>query len=468
MFAVSLLFVACDDDKDAAVPFSYENTVVPTFTNPLEGQEMVFAVDQFDTEIELAWTEATYTANDGADLGSAVYSVSITYADTITGVVATTTDAAYTITTGVLNQAFYQIGVPFDMQNDVVWTITASLPNYDGSDVSSSVNTTVTSFDATTVSLVTAAAFTEPVEGAIFTLEEANAADTIDFAWTAAVYAALDGHAIADVEYVLSVANGDETSEVATATDLFFEITVENLNSTLKGIGLEAGTATEVVWTLQAMIPDEVGAESEVTLTTTVTVYDATPPANLWVPGAHQGWDPSVAPMMYETEESGVFTGYVNFADGDGNFKFTSQANWDGPNYGSDGTDWGLDTDNSAGNLNIGDLGNYLLTCNTTDLEWSKELRTFAMIGSFNGWAADEPLTWDAENNVFTATVDFVAGDEFKWRANADWGTNLGVADADLQTLGQDGGNIAIAEDGNYTVTLNLYAEVPTYSIVKN
>jgi hypothetical protein len=71
-------------------------------------------------------------------------------------------------------------------------------------------------------------------------------------------------------------------------------------------------------------------------------------------------------------------------------------------------------------------------------------------------------MTWDAANGVFKATIDLVAG-EMKFRANDDWGVNFG---GDLNALTQDGANIAIAEAGNYTITLNPWTKVAT--ITKN
>jgi len=69
---------------------------------------------------------------------------------------------------------------------------------------------------------------------------------------------------------------------------------------------------------------------------------------------------------------------------------------------------------------------------------------------------------------MWTTTIDFEAGTEFKWRANADWAVNLGIKDPDNGTLEQNGLNIVVQDAGNYTINLYLYESVPRYEIIKN
>jgi hypothetical protein len=66
-------------------------------------------------------------------------------------------------------------------------------------------------------------------------------------------------------------------------------------------------------------------------------------------------------------------------------------------------------------------------------------------------------MSWDAVNGVFTATLTLTAG-EFKFRANDDWGYNLG---GPLGALVPDGGNISTAA-GTFTITLNPWTKVCT------
>ena len=63
---------------------------------------------------------------------------------------------------------------------------------------------------------------------------------------------------------------------------------------------------------------------------------------------------------------------------------------------------------------------------------------------------------------MFTVTLDLTAA-SFKFRANDDWAVNLG---GDMNALTQDGSNFSVAEDGNYTITLNTMTMEAT--ITKN
>lgn len=123
-----------------------------------------------------------------------------------------------------------------------------------------------------------------------------------------------------------------------------------------------------------------------------------------------------------------------------------------------------------AGNLQVEETGTWYMTVNTDELTWESELRNFALVGSFTGWGEDPdiPLEFDADEQVFTVTVDLEADDEFKWRANSAWDVDLGLDENDETVLAYGGANLTVEEAGNYTIILDLYAEVPTYEIIKN
>jgi len=72
----------------------------------------------------------------------------------------------------------------------------------------------------------------------------------------------------------------------------------------------------------------------------------------LYVPGAHQGWNPANAPTLYSRNFDFKYEGYVNFGAAGTEFKFTSEPSWSGTNYG-DGGDGTLSTDGGAGNLSV-------------------------------------------------------------------------------------------------------------------
>lgn len=181
----------------------------------------------------------------------------------------------------------------------------------------------------------------------------------------------------------------------------------------------------------------------------------------LYVPGAHSNWGHDY--FIYTTSPNLPFSGFMYIT---GEFKFSSQANWDGVNYG-DGGDGSLSTDGTAGNLSL-PQGLYKLTVNVDKLTWSHENATWSLIGSaVGGWDAvnDVPMTAKV-GNTLTVTTNLAVG-EFKFRLNSSWDTNLGIETGfDLK---QDGANIPVGEAGNYTIKLDL-SNPPayTYSITKN
>lgn len=181
----------------------------------------------------------------------------------------------------------------------------------------------------------------------------------------------------------------------------------------------------------------------------------------MYVPGNHQGWNPGDAPMVYSTD----FMNYTGFAALDGEFKFTSERNWDGTNYGAGSADGTLSTDGGAGNLSV-EKGFYLLKANTSSLTWSATpITTFGLIGDAteNGWDGSTPMAFNAATLEYTVTTTLKDG-ELKFRANDAWDINLG---GDISNLSFDGGNITVTA-GTYKITLSLAnAEKYTCSMEK-
>ena len=61
-------------------------------------------------------------------------------------------------------------------------------------------------------------------------------------------------------------------------------------------------------------------------------------------------------------------------------------------------------------------------------------------------------MTWNAEDESWTVTLD-LAADMFKFRANDDWGINMGGS---IDNLSQNGADIKVTEAGTYEVKLFL------------
>jgi spore coat protein U-like protein len=78
-------------------------------------------------------------------------------------------------------------------------------------------------------------------------------------------------------------------------------------------------------------------------------------------------------------------------------------------------------------------------------------------------------MTFNAGAGTWTITADLTGGQELKFRANNDWAINFGDnAPADNKP-DYNGSNIAIAQTGNYTITLDLgVAGNYSYTVKKN
>jgi len=83
--------------------------------------------------------------------------------------------------------------------------------------------------------------------------------------------------------------------------------------------------------------------------------------------------------------------------------------------------------------------------------------------GSPNGnWDEDVDLTQSSmDTAMWSGTMTLQAG-QVKFRANDDWAYNLG---GDAAALEADGGNLSVAADGNYTITLSYDGETYTSSV---
>ena len=185
----------------------------------------------------------------------------------------------------------------------------------------------------------------------------------------------------------------------------------------------------------------------------------------LYVPGGHQGWNPAAAPVVYSPNLDWKFDGYVYMESGN-EFKFTAKPNWDGPNYGDAGNST-LSTD--GGNITVSETGFYRFTVNLSNepYTYTAIATEWGLIGdaTAGGWDTSTPMTLNPATSEWTVTATLTGGKSFKFRANDGWDINLG---GDMNNLTYGGGDISVASDGTYLITLKLGdASAYTYTIVK-
>ncbi len=185
----------------------------------------------------------------------------------------------------------------------------------------------------------------------------------------------------------------------------------------------------------------------------------------LYVPGAYQGWSPETAPSVYSKNLDFKYEGYVYFGSAS-DFKFASQRNWDGPNYGKGDEEGTLSE--TGGDLHISEAGYYKLNVNLSGspYTYSATKTEWGLIGDATpgGWDSSTPMIYDETSSTWQVTTELTNG-EYKFRANDGWDINLG---GDLNNLSYGGDNIPVAEPGTYLIVLDLSnPEVYKASVVK-
>ncbi len=171
--------------------------------------------------------------------------------------------------------------------------------------------------------------------------------------------------------------------------------------------------------------------------------------------GATDGWTNAEQKLALVDDAKGVYTGYLYCADPNGwgnQFKFQRVAgSWDNEiNSGAFSTFSGAAT-SEGGNISVNaGEGVYYFDVNLGEgTITATKVETMGIIGGFNNWAGDAPMTWNAEEYCFEATNVGVTADGWKFRVNGDWPINLGGS---LNNLTAGGDNITVA--GN---TVKLY-----------
>lgn len=166
----------------------------------------------------------------------------------------------------------------------------------------------------------------------------------------------------------------------------------------------------------------------------------------LYMAGNANGWqqvDPVSSPSF-----DGKYTGFM-YLDG-GGFKFCTQQNWSGTNYGEN-----FSTDGGAGNMPLPDgysEGYYKVDVDLTSNSLSlTAINTIGVIGdaTADGWNSSTPLTFNKSERCWEGDVTFTDG-TFKFRANDGWDINWG---GDMQNLSFGGDNIPVTA-GTYHVAL--------------
>ena len=164
----------------------------------------------------------------------------------------------------------------------------------------------------------------------------------------------------------------------------------------------------------------------------------------LYMAGDANGWNQI---DILNSDDGVHFTGYM-YLNQNG-FKFCTQPNWDGTNYG--GAFFGQESDNI---MMTQEAGFYQVDVDLSAKTYTLTPFTIGIIGNAtpNGWAGDTDMTYNPEERCWELkNVELIDG-EMKFRHTNDWNLNWG---GPLDALVHDGDNIAVAA-GTYDIKLKV------------
>ena len=165
----------------------------------------------------------------------------------------------------------------------------------------------------------------------------------------------------------------------------------------------------------------------------------------LYMAGDANGWNQ----IDYLSSEDGVhFTGYM-YLNQNG-FKFCTQPNWDGTNYG--GAFFGQESDNI---MMTQEAGFYQVDVDLSAKTYTLSPFNIGIIGNAtpSGWASDTDMKYNPTDRCWEIKGVELSDGEMKFRANDDWALSWGGELDNLTT--QNGPNIAVTA-GTYDIKLYI------------
>ena len=164
----------------------------------------------------------------------------------------------------------------------------------------------------------------------------------------------------------------------------------------------------------------------------------------LYMAGDANGWNQI---DILNSDDGVHFTGYM-YLNQNG-FKFCTQPNWDGTNYG--GAFFGQESDNI---MMTQEAGFYQVDVDLSAKTYTLTPFSIGIIGNAtpSGWDSDTDMTYNPEERCWELKNVELTDGEMKFRANDAWTLNWG---GELDNLKQDDPNIAVAA-GTYDIKLYI------------
>ena len=317
----------------------------------------------------------------------------------------------------------------------------------------------------------------EAVEGPI-EITPSNMVDgKVAFTWSLADYGvmtqvnySLEAATAANPDTKVTITSGiTANAEALEAGKISTEIAYEALNAILfNDLKLNDGVAEDVLFTIASKVGEYAPVYSNsVAVSCKVTAAEKQYP-KLTVAGsyAYNNWTPGKGQFVFDFEGTDAkYSGVIDFGEDVSalQFKFVGEA-WGnnefsvpaGETQAPEAAELPLV---AGGGDNIAAYTTHRFYSLTLDKATPKLIKNFSfnqigVIGSFNGWAADVVMNFNAEKQRFYADVEFAEDGQFKLRADADWALNWG-AEAFGMTVSNGDGNLE-AKAGNYRIYANM------------
>lgn len=295
------------------------------------------------------------------------------------------------------------------------------------------------------------------------TIDASSTADSLRFKWQKA----FAGKAGSAVTYKIKfVKKGDsfdnplfQFNSKNNGADSTFAISFKDMDQALTGAGLDQSTTLNLEWTVEAKSGTFTKYADYVNKYVVFSEVPEAPLPDWFVPGNHQGWNPSTAPVIKSINSDNKFAGYVYFPNQTNEFKITPERSWNGDRGGNwirtvNGVNEGEVT--GGNNMKVFGIGYYLLEVDLTANTYKATPKSWGVIGSATptGWGSDTDLVYDPVDGKLKVTLNLTAG-ELKFRINDGWTENYGDNGGD-KILDFDGRNISVAEAGTYRIELDL------------
>ncbi len=318
---------------------------------------------------------------------------------------------------------------------------------------------------------------------------EESLQNEVTFTWNAASY----GYP-ASVSYKLYAAYNDKEVLVGESFTTSYTLTQEMLNNRLvdkkAGLALPEGKTSTIFFKVVSGISEqhpEFLRESNAIMVEFTSVSSTSAQwirRLLYVPGAHQGWAPEKAPVIWETSEnSNVYEGLIYLvgiddASADCEFKLCPNPGWAG-NFG--GTMDALTQEGNPANLKVAP-GTYWLSVELDEAGSGKvsatPVTTVGIIGTaVGGWETNNDLVLSLAGlptdqsaadykdqvaaavnaQVWTGVGSGIKADEFKCRLNNAWVLEWGGS---MDHLVMKGGNMMCPYEGNVRFSINFHGDI--------